>query len=63
MDRLIAHDEMWTDYLEEINKLLHEEKAARHENDAIKISEIVQRIVSTPHTYPLFPIISPFWLS
>ena len=48
MDRLIdiAEDEMWTDFLEEVNKLLHEEKAARHENDAIKLSEILQRIVS-----------------
>ena len=48
MDRLIdiAEDEMWTDFLEEVNKLLHEEKAARHENDAVKLSEILQRIVS-----------------
>ena len=42
MDRLIeiGEDEMWTDFLEEINKLLHEEKVARHENDAVKLSQI-----------------------
>lgn len=48
MDRLIDIDkeEMWTDFLEEVNKLLHEEKVARHENDAVKVSEICQRIVN-----------------
>lgn len=42
MDRLIeiGDEEMWTDFLEEVNKLLHEEKEARHENDATKLSEI-----------------------
>jgi 26S proteasome regulatory subunit N5 len=47
MDRLIeiGEEEMWTDFLEEVNKLLHEEKAARHENDAVKLSEICCRIV------------------
>ena len=48
MDRLIeiGEEEMWTEFLEEVNKLLHEEKAARHENDAVKVSEICCRIVS-----------------
>lgn len=48
MDRLIeiGEEEMWTDYLEEVNKLLHDEKAARHENDAVKLSTICKRIVS-----------------
>lgn len=48
MDRLIeiGEEEMWTDYLEEVNKLLHEEKIQRHENDAVKLSEICCRIVS-----------------
>jgi hypothetical protein len=42
MDRLIeiGEDEMWTDFLEEVNKLLQEEKIARHENDAVKLSQI-----------------------
>jgi hypothetical protein len=42
MDRLIelGEEEMWTDFLEEVNKLLHEEKVTRHENDAVKLSEI-----------------------
>lgn len=42
MDRLIeiGEDEMWTEFLEEVNKLLIEEKVARHENDAVKLSQI-----------------------
>ena len=36
---------MWTDFLEEVNKLLHEEKAARHENDANRLSELCKRII------------------
>jgi hypothetical protein len=49
MDRLIelGGEEMWTDFLEEVNKLLHEEKEARHENDAVKLGEICCRIVSS----------------
>lgn len=56
MDRLIdiADDEMWTDFLEEANKLLHEEKVARHQNDATKSSEILQRIVSFHPVYAYF---------
>ena len=48
MDRLIeiGEEDMWSDFLEDVNKLLHEEKAARHENDAVKLSEICCRIVS-----------------
>ena len=42
----IGSEEMWTPVLEEINDLMHEEKAARHENDHIKVSEICTRIVS-----------------
>lgn len=36
---------MWTDFHEQINDLLHEEKTARQENDAIKLSGIVTRIL------------------
>lgn len=42
----LAPEEMWTPFLEEVNDLMTEEKAARHENDGIKISEICVRIVS-----------------
>jgi len=63
MDRLIdiGDDEMWTDFLEEVNKLLHEEKAARHENDAVKLSEILQRIVSFEIYYLNF-LLTPTYL-
>lgn len=37
--------ETWGPFLEEVNDLMHEEKAARHENDHIKVSEICLRIV------------------
>lgn len=49
----IGAEEMWTPFLEEVNDLMIEEKAARHENDGIKTSEICLRIVSTTyiHTY------------
>lgn len=55
MDRLIdiGEEEMWTDFLEEVNKLLHEEKAARHENDAVKLSQIWCRIVSMTPSHNL----------
>lgn len=46
----IGADEMWTPFLEEVNDLMVEEKAARHENDHIKNAEICVRIVST-HPY------------
>lgn len=42
----IGAEEMWTPFLEEVNDLMIEEKAARHENDGIKTSEICVRIVS-----------------
>ena len=42
----IGHEEMWTPFLEEANDLMIEEKAARHENDHIKLAEICCRIVS-----------------
>ena len=42
----IGAEEMWTPFLEEANDLMIEEKAARHENDHVKISEICVRIVS-----------------
>ena len=41
----LKEDEMWTPFLEEINGLLHEEKSARHENDAVKLSELCKRMV------------------
>ena len=43
----VAEDEMWTDFLEQANDLLLQEKAVRHENDHIKSSEICTRIVIT----------------
>ncbi len=42
----IGAEEMWTPFLEEVNDLMVEEKAARHENDHIKNAEICVRIVS-----------------
>ena len=42
----VGPEEMWTPFLEEVNNLLYDEKAARHENDHIKSSEICCRIVS-----------------
>lgn len=57
-ERLIELEEgeMWNDYLEEVNGLLHDEKAARHENDASKLTEICSRIVSGPflHSHSFF---------
>lgn len=41
----IGADQMWTPFLEEVNDLMLEEKAARHENDHIKLSEICTRIL------------------
>ena len=42
----IGPEEMWTPFLEEVNDLMLEEKAARHENDHNKIAQICTRIVS-----------------
>ena len=42
----IAPDEMWTDFLEQINDLMLEEKAARQVSDHVKLAEICTRIVS-----------------
>lgn len=42
----IGPDEMWTDFLEQINDLMIEEKAARQVFDHIKLAEICTRIVS-----------------
>jgi len=41
-----AADEMWTDFLEQINDLMIEEKAARQVSDHVKLAEICTRIVS-----------------
>ena len=38
--------EMWTDFLLEIDRLMHEEKRARQENDHVKLGEICSRIAS-----------------
>ncbi len=38
-------EEMWTPFHEEINGLLHEEREARHENDANKLSELCKRMI------------------
>jgi hypothetical protein len=37
---------MWTDFLEQVNDLMIEEKAARQISDHIKLAEICTRIVS-----------------
>ena len=42
-------EEMWGPFLEDVNNLLIEEKIVRHENDAIKLSELCLRIVSTSY--------------
>ena len=42
----IGPDEMWTDFLEQVNDLMLEEKAARQISDHIKLAEICTRIVS-----------------
>ena len=42
----ISPDEMWTDFLEQVNDLMIEEKAARQISDHIKLAEICTRIVS-----------------
>lgn len=48
----IGTDEMWTPFLEEVNDLMIEEKAARHESDHVKNAEICVRIVSmTNHLF------------
>ncbi len=39
-------DEIWTDFLEQVNDLMIEEKAARQISDHIKLAEICTRIVS-----------------
>lgn len=46
-ERLIEpyDEEMWTPFLEEVNSLMLEEKAARHENNATKGSELTKRII------------------
>lgn len=46
--RLFEADEgeVWGDFHEQINDLLHEEKTARQETDAFKTSEVCLRIVS-----------------
>jgi hypothetical protein len=41
----IGPDEMWTDFLEEINDLMIEEKAARQVSDHVKLAEICTRII------------------
>ena len=42
----IGPDEMWTDFLEQINELLLEEKTARQASDHDKLAEICTRVVS-----------------
>lgn len=42
----IGPDEMWTDFLEQVNELMIEEKAARQVSDHNKLAEICTRIVS-----------------
>jgi hypothetical protein len=47
--------EVWNDFHEQINELLHQEKAARQEVDAFKTSEICLRIVSSSNKIWLAP--------
>ena len=37
---------MWTDFLDQVNDLMLEEKAARQVSDHVKLAEICLRIVS-----------------
>ena len=53
---------MWTDFHEQVNDLMIEEKAARQVSDHIKLAEICTRIVSINHlpqhtSVPLFMLI------
>jgi len=41
----LADGEMWTDFLEEINTLLIQEKKARHEGDNAKLAEICTKVI------------------
>jgi len=41
----LADGEMWTDFLEEINSLLIQEKKARHDLDTNKLAEICTKII------------------
>jgi hypothetical protein len=54
----IGPEEMWTDFLEEVNTLLWEEKALRHENDHVKLAEICCRIVSNYNNHCLLKMTS-----
>ena len=56
----VAADEMWTDFLEQINDLMIEEKAARQISDHNKLAEICVRIVSTLFFYFLVIILTKF---
>mgnify|MGYP007134798739 FL=1 len=42
----IGPDQMWTEFLEQINDLMIEEKAARQVSDHVKLAEICTRVVS-----------------
>ena len=50
---------MWTPFLDEVNDLMVEEKAARHENDHIKLAEICVRVVSSLPSKNLVIALSP----
>jgi len=41
----VGPDEMWTDFLEQVNDLMLEEKAARQVSDHVKLAEICLRIL------------------
>ena len=45
----IGPNEVWTDFLEQINDLFLEEKVARQASDHIKLAEICTRVVSDIH--------------
>jgi 26S proteasome regulatory subunit N5 len=59
----IGSEEMWTPFLEEANALFIEEKKARHDNDAIRISEICQRVVQIAFDNREFKHLNKFMLA
>jgi hypothetical protein len=42
----IGPEEMWSDFHEQINNMLIEEKRLRHANDSFKLAEVCCNIVS-----------------
>jgi hypothetical protein len=55
----VPEGEIWSDFHDQIDELLHEEKKYRQENDTFKLSEICLRIVSG---FASFEVSSKIWL-